>query len=176
MRKIRFLRDLFRTPWSVSTVARRDEVAWFSQNVLRQRMAMSKLERDLLFAGEHPLRLAFSLLALQITLLVLVAVLPQSWFTPSWSSWGGCRTTFSLLCCVDHPGDASCAGLPYRNLLRCRLSATQARSRSLYSPLHARFGRACSRSVLARLGCCNERPIPDAEYLGNDMASRLGGH
>lgn len=40
-----------------------------------------------MFAGEHPLRFAFSLLALQIALLVLVAVLPQDWFAPAWFKW-----------------------------------------------------------------------------------------
>lgn len=87
MRALRLARDLFCTPWSVRTVARRDEAAWFAQNVHRRRLALSKLERDLLFAGEHPLRLAFSLLALQIALLVLVAVLPQDLFTPAWLKW-----------------------------------------------------------------------------------------
>ena len=81
------VRALLRTPWSVRTVARRDEAAWFAQNIQRRRLALSKLERDLLFAGEHPLRLAFSLLALQIALLVLAAVLPQDWFTPAWFNW-----------------------------------------------------------------------------------------
>lgn len=83
----RSVRDLFRTPWSVRAVAHSDEVAWFAQNIHRRRLALSKLERDLLFAGEHPLRLAFSLLALQIALLVLVAVLPQGWFAPAWGKW-----------------------------------------------------------------------------------------
>lgn len=83
----RFVRALFRTPWSVRTVTRRDEAAWFAQNILRRRLALSKLERDLLFAGERPLRLAFSLLVLQIALLVLAAVLPQEWFSPAWSNW-----------------------------------------------------------------------------------------
>ncbi|MET3393693.1 hypothetical protein ABIC33_004361 [Variovorax sp. 1140] len=50
-------------------------------------MALSKLERDLLFAGEHPLRFAFSLLALHIALLVLVAALPQGWLAPAWLKW-----------------------------------------------------------------------------------------
>lgn len=81
------LEPLFRTPWSVRTVARRDEAAWFAQNIHRRRLALSRLERDLLFAGEHPLRFAFSLLALQITLLVLAAVLPQDWFAPAWFKW-----------------------------------------------------------------------------------------
>ena len=86
-RAFHLVRDLFRTPWSVRTVVRRDEAAWFAQNVQRQRLALSKMERDLLFAGEHPLRLALSLLALQITLLVLLAALPQDWFAPVWFKW-----------------------------------------------------------------------------------------
>lgn len=86
-RAFHLVRDMFRTPWSVRSVARRDEAAWFAQNVLRRRLALSTMERDLLFAGEHPLRFAFSLLALQIALLVLVAVLPQGWLTPAWFKW-----------------------------------------------------------------------------------------
>lgn len=81
------VRDLFRTPWSIRALARRDETTWFKQNVHRQRRAFSKMERDLLFAGEHPLRFATSLLALQIALLVLVAELPQEWLTPAWLKW-----------------------------------------------------------------------------------------
>lgn len=87
MRAVRLVRNLIRTPWSVSTVERRDEAEWFAQNNCRRRLALSRLERDVLFAGEHPLRLAFSLLALQIALLVLVAVLPQGWFAPAWLKW-----------------------------------------------------------------------------------------
>lgn len=87
MHVIRIAKDLIRTPWSVRAVARRDQAAWFAQNNCRRRLALSRLERDLLFAGEHPLRLAFSLLALQIALLTLAAVLPQSWFAPSWLGW-----------------------------------------------------------------------------------------
>lgn len=87
MRALRLARDMFRTPWSVRTISRREEAAWFAQNIHRRRLALSKLERDLLFAGEYPLRLAFSLLALQIVLLVLVAVVPQGWFAPAWLKW-----------------------------------------------------------------------------------------
>lgn len=83
----RLVRDLFRTPWSVRALARRDETAWFKQNIHRQRRVFSKVERDLLFAGEHPLRFTASLLALQIALLVLVAELPQDWLTPAWLKW-----------------------------------------------------------------------------------------
>lgn len=78
------IRDLVKAPWSVRAVARRDEAAWFAQNVHRRRLSLSRLERELLFAGEHPLRFAFSLLALQVAMLVLVAKLPPEWFAPAW--------------------------------------------------------------------------------------------
>ena len=87
MYSVGLARHLLRTPWSVRTVARRDEAEWFAQNIHRRRLALSKLERDLLFAGEHPLRFASSLLVLQIALLVLVAVLSQDWFVPAWFKW-----------------------------------------------------------------------------------------
>lgn len=87
MRALRSACNYFRTPWSVRSVARRDQAAWFAQNVRRRRLALSKVQRDLLFAGEHPLRFAFSLLILQITLLGLVAALPPDWFAPTWIDW-----------------------------------------------------------------------------------------
>lgn len=111
MRALRLARDLLRTPWSVRTVARRDEAAWFAQNNCRRRLALSRLERDLLFAGEHPLRLAFSLLALQIALLVLVALLPQDWFAPAWFNWAAAEqlTHFSTVWTIQ----ATLAALVY---------------------------------------------------------------
>jgi hypothetical protein len=45
------------------------------------------VERELLFAGEHPFRFAFSLLALQIALLLFVSMLPPAWFVPAWFDW-----------------------------------------------------------------------------------------
>lgn len=110
-RAFHLAKELFQTPWSARTVARRDEVAWFVQNIYRRRLALSKLERDLLFAGEHPLRLAFSLLALQIALLVLVAMLPQDWFSPAWIKWGAAEqlTHFSTVWTIQ----ATLAALVY---------------------------------------------------------------
>lgn len=87
MHATRITQNLLKTPWSVRTVALRDEAAWFAQNSCRRRLALSKLERDLLFAGEHPLRFAFSLLTLQVALLVFAALLPQGWFAPAWLKW-----------------------------------------------------------------------------------------
>lgn len=73
------------TPWSLRTVTKQDEAEWFTQNVARRRLSLSRLERELLFAGEHPLRFAISLLTLQVALLVFVSLLPPDWFAPAWS-------------------------------------------------------------------------------------------
>ena len=40
-RAFHLVRDLFWTPWSVRAVARRDEVAWFAQNVQRRHLLQS---------------------------------------------------------------------------------------------------------------------------------------
>lgn len=79
------IHSLYLTPWSLKTVTKQDEAEWFAQNVIRRRLSMSRLERELLFAGEHPLRFAISLLTLQLALLVLVSLLPPDWFAPAWS-------------------------------------------------------------------------------------------
>lgn len=83
----RLLRELYRTPWTLRSATKRDESAWFAQNVHRRRFRLSRVERELLFAGEHPLRFAFSLLALQIALLVLAAMLPERCLEFAWSKW-----------------------------------------------------------------------------------------
>lgn len=77
-----------RTPWSVKTVTAAIEKEWLAANATRQRFKLSKLERDLLFSGEHPIRFVISLIVLQLTLLELMHVLPDAWFTPTWGSWG----------------------------------------------------------------------------------------
>lgn len=77
-----------RTPWSARNAARRDETTWFKQNIQRRRLALSKIERDILFVGEHPLRFIISLIALQIALLILAKALPQDWLIPAWITWG----------------------------------------------------------------------------------------
>jgi hypothetical protein len=77
--------NLYKTPWSLTTVTKKDESEWFAQNVARRRLSLSRLERELLFAGEHPLRFAISLLTLQVSLLLLISLLPPDWFVPTWS-------------------------------------------------------------------------------------------
>src|SRR3989344_5000040 len=79
------IQSVYLTPWSLKTVIKRDEAEWFGQNATRRRLSLSRLERELLFAGEHPLRFAISLLTLQVALLVFVSLLPPDWFAPAWS-------------------------------------------------------------------------------------------
>nr|WP_294865170.1 hypothetical protein [uncultured Pseudogulbenkiania sp.] len=64
-----------------------------------------------MFAGEHPLRFATSLLALQVALLVLVAVLPQDWLIPAWFKWAAAEqlTHFSTVWTIQ----ATLAALVY---------------------------------------------------------------
>lgn len=68
-------------------IVRRDEAAWREFNRYRKGLAPSRLERELLFAGEHPVRFSLSLLWLLLAVLVLEHVLPAHWFTPRWASW-----------------------------------------------------------------------------------------
>lgn len=84
----RLVRDLYRTPWTLHSTVRKDEASWFAQNSHRRRLALSRLEQDMLFAGEHPFRFSVSLLALQIALLVLAAMLPPDCLVPAWLNWG----------------------------------------------------------------------------------------
>jgi hypothetical protein len=77
-----------KTPWSVQEVVRHDEYKWRTSNVYRKRLAFSRLEGELLFAGEHPFRFALTILVLQLALLLLVALLPSEWFSFPWGLWG----------------------------------------------------------------------------------------
>jgi len=60
------LRSWLRTPWSIRRVVRREEREWLAQNASRKAYALSWFKSDLLFAGEHPVRFAASLLALHL--------------------------------------------------------------------------------------------------------------
>jgi hypothetical protein len=111
MRALKFVGDLYRTPWTLRSVVARDEASWFEQNIQRRRMGLSKLERDLLIAGEHPFRFAFSLLALQISLVALVAVVPRDWIAFAWFDWDSAEhlTHFSTVWTIQ----ATLAALVY---------------------------------------------------------------
>ncbi|MDW3682995.1 hypothetical protein RA280_14805 [Cupriavidus sp. CV2] len=76
-----------KTPWSIQTVVRRDEGEWRAFNRYRNGLSLSRLKRELLFAGEHPVRFSLSLLTLLIVILALGHVLPSGSFIPSWASW-----------------------------------------------------------------------------------------
>lgn len=74
----------WKTPWSVLSIVKRDEEEWLQKNETRRRLALSRLDRELLFAGEHPFRFSFSIFLLQVALLYLAAKVPQEWLTPIW--------------------------------------------------------------------------------------------
>lgn len=81
-------KDLAGVPWSIQQVVQQAEEEWRLTNVHRKQQTQSRLERELLFAGEHPFRFAGSLFALQLALLLLVAVLPLDGLTVAWEKWG----------------------------------------------------------------------------------------
>jgi len=99
------------TPWSVQKVVRRDEQDWRNANAHRRRLALSRLERELLFAGEHPFRFVSSVLLLQLALHILVKLLPSDWFAVPWEHWGAAEqlSYFSTLWTVQ----ATLAALVY---------------------------------------------------------------
>lgn len=77
----------FQMPWSIHSVVLRDEKDWKKFNSHRKAMALSKIERELLFSGEHPIRFSISLLALIIAIWILLQVLPEEWFLATWHDW-----------------------------------------------------------------------------------------
>lgn len=81
-------KDLAGMPWSIQQVAQKAEDEWRLSNAHRKQQTPSRLERELLFAGEHPFRFAGSMFAFQLALLVLVAVLPLDLLTVAWEKWG----------------------------------------------------------------------------------------
>lgn len=81
-------KDLAGVPWSIQQVVQQAENEWRITNVHRKQQTQSRLERELLFAGEQPFRFAGSLFVLQLALHVLVAVLPLDGLTVAWEKWG----------------------------------------------------------------------------------------
>lgn len=84
----RTCKNLAGIPWSIRQVTRQAEEEWRLANIHRKQHSPSRLERELLFAGEHPFRFAGALLALQLALLMLVAVLPLDCLSVAWEKWG----------------------------------------------------------------------------------------
>lgn len=79
---------LLKTPWSVRRIVRKEESDWRSYNEIRRRYRLSWFRRDLLFAGENPVRFCASLLLLLLATLALGKVIPSDLLTPTWSEWG----------------------------------------------------------------------------------------
>lgn len=102
---------LLKTPWSVRRIVRKEEADWRSYNEVRKRYRLSWFRRDLLFAGENPLRFCASLLLLLLVTLALGNVLPADLLTPKWSDWGASEqlSYFSTLLTVQ----ATLAALVY---------------------------------------------------------------
>lgn len=101
----------WRTPWSVQAVVAKAEKEWGNRNARRRSLALGRLEREVLFAGEHPVRFCASVLLLLLVCAGLGLVLPEDWFSPVWSSWQASEhlTHFSTLWSVQ----ATIAALVY---------------------------------------------------------------
>lgn len=83
----RYTASWLNTPWSIQRVVRRDEAKWLAFNRYRKKFAFSRLEHELLYAGEHPVRFSLSLMAFVLAIQMLFHELPSEWFVPSWTSW-----------------------------------------------------------------------------------------
>jgi hypothetical protein len=99
------------TPWSIQRIARRDETEWRAFNQYRKNLRLLRLERDLLFAGEHPIRFSLSLFVLAFVGYLLGLALPTTTFVTSWVNWKDAEnlTRFSTLWAVQ----ATLAALVY---------------------------------------------------------------
>lgn len=75
------------TPWSIRRTVRKDIAEWAAFNSHRKQYALSRLERELLFAGEHPIRFCMSLFGLMFTSWTLGKLIPQEWLLPQWEGW-----------------------------------------------------------------------------------------
>lgn len=73
------VKSWLKTPWSTQSVVRKDEREWRKFNHYRQRYALSKFRKDLLFAGEHPFRFLLSLILLFVAALLLIFTLQPHW-------------------------------------------------------------------------------------------------
>lgn len=95
--------EWLKMPWSVQSVVLRDEMEWRTFNRHRKSLALSRIERELLFAGEHPVRFSASLFFLVFTVWTLAQLVPADWLTARWEKWGPAEqlTHFSTLWAVQ---------------------------------------------------------------------------
>jgi hypothetical protein len=71
----------------MASLLRQEEREWIGSNDLRRRLRYSWFSRELLSGGEHPIRYAFSLLALTMLSVVFVNVIPKGWFMNYAALW-----------------------------------------------------------------------------------------
>lgn len=97
------LRGLLAVPWSLMSIVRKDMREWQSFNSYRQKLALSAVERQLLFAGEHPIRFAVSLVLLFLGCVWFANVIPPDWYQGDWIAWTASEqlTYFSSLWSVQ---------------------------------------------------------------------------
>lgn len=94
--------NFFGTPWSLRSEVERAERDWRRSNRHRKRLALTYIERELLLAGEHPLRFVFSLLRLQLVVLLLLGVVPSEWLSGAWyapppqTQWSSFTSVWSI--------------------------------------------------------------------------------
>jgi hypothetical protein len=70
-----------RPPWSMVSILRKEECEWFRTNDVRRRFNHNWFDREVLKAGEHPIKYGISLTALFICVVVLVNAIPIGWFS-----------------------------------------------------------------------------------------------
>ncbi len=66
-------------PWSIASIIRKEESKWVRDNSLRRRLNYNWFDREILKAGEHPIRYGVSLAILFACVVVLGDTLPKGW-------------------------------------------------------------------------------------------------
>jgi len=74
-------------PWSIASLLRKEDRDWLSSNDLRRRSRHHWFEREVLKAGEHPIRYAVALTSLFALTIVLGYVLPGNWYVSYLNRW-----------------------------------------------------------------------------------------
>jgi len=79
--------NYFRIPWSVRRAARVDLDDWAKNNERRRRLALSRVDSELLAASERPWKFCGLVLLLLLAIWLLGQVLPDNWLIPAWSQY-----------------------------------------------------------------------------------------
>lgn len=70
-------RKSVRPPWSMASILQKEESEWVRTNDLRRRLHYNWFDREILKAGEHPIRYGVSLAVLFICVVALGDTLPK---------------------------------------------------------------------------------------------------